>query len=248
MASNRATSEPDGNGQDGGKESEDKIPHCTAALETLASVAVATATPATAPTVEPPTMDDEVPTVETIEDIAKLAGDNADDETDGTDDITEEDIREAINQVMHDTFLENLQFIPPHAFTSGNGEESSSAPAYRQHDCIVARTVNRHAPYLAEVPDRVLGQVWIDHIDSLIGVRTPHQTDEMQYCIEQTDRIVQLANNVLKQQRELLADLRRISSEIPDFRDSDKDDGNGDGDGDGSGDSSSVSGGCALNE
>ncbi|KAJ5510997.1 hypothetical protein N7453_003100 [Penicillium expansum] len=232
MASGCTTSDPDGNGPNGDKERDDKSSHLTP-LETLASVAVAAAAPAITPTVEPPTMEAEEPTVQNIEDIGEHTGhntgDNAGDNTgDDTDDITEDDIHEAISQVMHQTALEGLQFAISRTSTSGNGEGSSSAPAYRQHDCIVARTVNRHAPYLADVPDIILGQVWIDHIDSMIGVRTQSQTDEMRFCIEHTDRIIQLANDVLRRQRELLADLRRISSEIMGF--GDKEVGSGDGD------------------
>ena len=49
---------------------------------------------------------------------------------------------------------------------SGNGQGSSSTSAYHHRDCIVSRTVNLHSPYLPEIPDPILGQVWIDHIVS----------------------------------------------------------------------------------
>ncbi|KAF9238442.1 hypothetical protein DTO006G1_9205 [Penicillium roqueforti] len=107
---------------------------------------------------------------------------------------------------------EIIQPARPHASASasGNGQGSSSS-AYHHRDCIVSRTVNLHSPYLPETPDPILGQVWIDHIDSMLGVRTERQTEEMRYCIEQTDRIVRLADNILKQQKELLACLRRMA-------------------------------------
>jgi hypothetical protein len=35
----------------------------------------------------------------------------------------------------------------------------------------------------------------------------------MRYCVEQVDRVVHLANDILRQQRELLAEVRRIASE-----------------------------------
>jgi len=47
----------------------------------------------------------------------------------------------------------------------------------------------------------------------MLGVRTERQTEDMQFCIEHMSRILFLANNMLRQQRELLADLRRINSE-----------------------------------
>lgn len=47
----------------------------------------------------------------------------------------------------------------------------------------------------------------------MLGVRTERQIEDMQYCIEHTAQILNLANNMLRQQRELLADLRRINSE-----------------------------------
>lgn len=49
----------------------------------------------------------------------------------------------------------------------------------------------------------------------MLGVRTERQTEDMQFCIEHTSRILQLANNMLRQQRELLEDLRRINTEEP---------------------------------
>ena len=48
----------------------------------------------------------------------------------------------------------------------------------------------------------------------MLGVRTECQTEEMRYCIEQTDRIVRLADNILRQQKELLTCLRRIAGEF----------------------------------
>lgn len=40
----------------------------------------------------------------------------------------------------------------------------------------------------------------------MLGVRTERQIEDMQYCIEHTAQILNLANNMLRQQRELLAD------------------------------------------
>lgn len=86
----------------------------------------------------------------------------------------------------------------------------------------------------------------------MLGVRTERQIEDMQYCIEHTAQILILANNMLRQQRELLADLRRINgeeyhtdssseltdlSELMNFSDllamSDEDQNDGEGDGDG---------------
>ncbi|KAJ5531348.1 hypothetical protein N7527_004741 [Penicillium freii] len=189
MASNRVISEHRGNSQSVDKEREDENTHSTSP-ETLAAIAVAPAAapaaPATTPTHERPTAESEGPTVETIEDIAKHIDYNT---------------REAI------------QAIRPQRSAPGNREGISSARTHHHRDCIVSRTVHRHPPYLPEVPNALLGQVWIDHIDSMLGVRTECQTEDMHFCVEQTARILALANNMLRQQRELLADLRRINSE-----------------------------------
>ena len=47
----------------------------------------------------------------------------------------------------------------------------------------------------------------------MLGVRTQTQAEEMRYCVGQVDRVIHLANNILRQQRELLADVRRIVGE-----------------------------------
>lgn len=138
MASNRVISEPRGNSQSVDKEREDENTHSTSP-ETLAAIAAAPAAPATTPTDEPPIAESEGPTVETIEDIAKHIDYNT---------------REAI------------QAIRPQRSAPGNGEGSSSARTHHHRDCIVSRTVHRHPPYLAEAPNALLGQVWIDHIVS----------------------------------------------------------------------------------
>ncbi|KAJ5967075.1 hypothetical protein N7501_003323 [Penicillium viridicatum] len=192
MASNRVISEPSGNGQSVDKESEDENPHATSpeavpavAVAAAIAPAAAPAAPATTPADEPPTAESEGPSVETIEDIAKYTGYNT---------------REAIRAVR------------PQRSAPGN-EGSSSSRTHHHRDCIVSHAVHRHPPYLPEAPNALLGQVWIDHIDSMLGVRTERQTEDMQFCVEHTARILALANNMLRQQRELLADLRRINSE-----------------------------------
>ncbi|OQD94294.1 hypothetical protein PENSOL_c027G09626 [Penicillium solitum] len=185
MASNSVASGPSGNFRSGDKQSEDESRHVTPP-ETLATAAVAAAASATTPAHEPPTIETEGPSVETIEDIA---------------DHTRENTREAI-QPTH-----------PQASAPGNEEGSNSQRTRHHRDCIVSRTVHRYPPYLAEVPNALLGQIWIDHIDFMLGVRTERQTEDMQSCIEHTARVLELANDMLRQQREVLADLRRINSE-----------------------------------
>lgn len=139
MSSNRVASEPSGDVQSGDNQSEDESRHVTP-RETLATATVAAAAaPATTPAHEPPTIETEGPSVETIEDIA---------------DHTRENTREAI-QPTH-----------PQASAPGNGEGSNSARTRHHRDCIVSRTVHRYPPYLAEVPNAMLGQIWIDHIVS----------------------------------------------------------------------------------
>lgn len=48
----------------------------------------------------------------------------------------------------------------------------------------------------------------------MLGVRTETQTAEMRACVELTDRVVNLANNLLEQQKDLLATLRRVADEV----------------------------------
>ncbi|CAI7589456.1 unnamed protein product [Penicillium glandicola] len=202
MAATLLTEGPPGNGHkghnsdNGNTQIEDKRPRLTA-LETLAAVAVAAAAPASEstanqtldpalhPTTEPTR---EAPT-KTIQHACPAAEPTA------------------------AARAETNQPTCPHTSTSGNGEGSGSVSAYHHCNCILSRTVNLHAPYLPETPEPVPGQVWINHIDSMLGVRTEHQTQEMRECIELTDRIVHLANNLLAQQRVLLAELRQILSE-----------------------------------
>ncbi|KAJ5371975.1 hypothetical protein N7517_003981 [Penicillium concentricum] len=68
-----------------------------------------------------------------------------------------------------------------------------------------------HAPYAPGTPDPTLTQVWIDHIDHVIGVRTKRQAHDMRHCIEQTDRVVNLTNIILVQATELLEEARLIN-------------------------------------
>ncbi|KAJ6178224.1 hypothetical protein N7519_008685 [Penicillium mononematosum] len=217
MADNRATPEPEGNGLNGNKENGDNSPPY-APLETLAAIAVAAAGPSTAPAAAP-TIETDEPTVEMVEDIGATTAGNTGGNTG-----------------------ESVQPAPPHASASGHGPPTSAALAYLQRDLIRSRMTHRLSPYLAETPNQFLGQVWINHIDSLLGVRTQNQTDEMRYCVEQADRVVHLANDILRQQRELLAEVRRIvtggyhsgdesneHSEVDEFGDEAEGDGDGDG-------------------
>ncbi|CAG8908872.1 unnamed protein product [Penicillium egyptiacum] len=227
MAANRAKSEPDGNGPNGNKETEDNSSPFTP-LDTLAAIAVAAANPATAPTAGPPTRETEQNTVETVENIGDNIGGNTG---------------------------EPIQPARPHASASGHRPATSAALAYLRRESILSHIVHRRSPYLPETPHHLLGQVWIDHIDSMLGVRTQTQTEEIRYCVEQTDRIVYLANNMLRQQRELLADLRRTASEeyhsdgpsselseVIGFFDEVEGNGNGEGD------ETAADGCCAANE
>ncbi|OQE36876.1 hypothetical protein PENCOP_c011G03217 [Penicillium coprophilum] len=88
---------------------------------------------------------------------------------------------------------------------------NNSETTYHRCDDLVSRTVNLHSPYVSGTPDPALTQVWIDHIDHMLGVRTDHQTQDMQRCIEQTDRVVNLANSIFAQATEMLEDQRRIN-------------------------------------
>ena len=66
-------------------------------------------------------------------------------------------------------------------------------------------------------------------------MRTRAQTEDMRNCVEQTDRVVNLANDILRQQRELLAEVRRIVTSggyhSGDESHDDEDEGDGGGDG-----------------
>ncbi|KAJ9488851.1 hypothetical protein VN97_g4453 [Penicillium thymicola] len=197
MSSNRVVSEPSGNGGSGEKEREEETPHATpetldtidiaaAAVAVAVAAAAATSVSATAPANEPPAVETEEPTVETIEDVTEYKRENT---------------------------HENIQPARPQASAQGNGEGSSSRHTHYHRNCIVSRTVNRRPPYLPEAPNAMLGQFWIDHIDSMLGVRTERQIEDMQDCVDLTARVLVLANNMLRQQREVLADLRRINSE-----------------------------------
>ncbi|OQE91289.1 hypothetical protein PENNAL_c0010G11640 [Penicillium nalgiovense] len=212
MADSRA---PEGNGLNGNKENGDNSPPY-APPETL----TAFAGPATAPAAAPPTIETDQPTVEMVEDINATTGGNTGGNTG-----------------------ESVQPAPPHASGSGHGQGSATraALAYLQRDRALSYITHGLSPYLAETPNQLLGQVWINHIDSLLGVRTQTQTEEMRHCVEQADRVVYLANNILRQQRELLAEVRRIvtagydsgddSSELSEVIEFDDEaEGNGDGD------------------
>ncbi|KAJ5153947.1 uncharacterized protein N7500_009386 [Penicillium coprophilum] len=107
-------------------------------------------------------------------------------------------------------------------FSDSSNEEATRHPTssnwginsetnYHQCDEIVSRTVNLHSPYVPETPDPALTQVWIDHIDHMLGVRTDHQTQDMQRCFEQTDRVVNLSNSIYAQATEMLEELRGIN-------------------------------------
>ncbi|OQE21002.1 hypothetical protein PENFLA_c015G07182 [Penicillium flavigenum] len=220
MADNRATPEPEGNGLNGNNENGDNSPPYDP-LETLAAIAVATAGPATvlAATTAAPTIETDQPTVEMVEDIGATAAGNTGRNTG-----------------------ESVQHAPPHASASGHRPAISAAPAYLRAETVLSRTTYRLSPYLPEIPNQVLGQVWINYIDSMLRVRTQTQAEEMRYCVEQCDRVVRLANDILRQQRELLAEVRRIASEgyhngdesnelseVVEF--GDEAEGNGDGDG-----------------
>lgn len=87
--------------------------------------------------------------------------------------------------------------------------------------------------------------------DSMLGVRTETQTDEMRACVELTDRVVNLANNLLEQQKDLLATLRHVADEVCESDESSidlegetnsdcSDDAGGDGDAEGDGGAADV--------
>lgn len=139
MASKRVVSEPNGTGRSGDKEIRDENPHVTPSEAPAATTVVPTAAPTVMPTHMQSTVETEGPTVETIEDITEH---------------------------VHENTRAEMQPARLQASAPGNGEGSSSAPTRHHRDCIVSRTVHRHPPYLAEVPNALLGQVWIDHIVS----------------------------------------------------------------------------------
>lgn len=51
---------------------------------------------------------------------------------------------------------------------------------------------------------------------SMLGIRPEPETDKMRRCVELTDRVVNLANGLLQQQRDLLKTIKRISDEVCD--------------------------------
>lgn len=140
MVSNGVVSEPNGNDRSGDKEREEENPHATPeTLDTIDIAAAAATESATAPANEPPTVETEGLTVETIEDITEH---------------------------KHKNTHEDIQPARPQATAQGNGEGSSSRRAQHHRNCVVSRIVHRHPPYLPEAPNVMLGQFWIDHIVS----------------------------------------------------------------------------------
>lgn len=156
MASNRVTATPSDGGPRGDKETEDTIPPpetltpTAVAAAAASSASSASAVPTTTRADELPPVETEGPSVETIEDVA---------------DHTPENTREAVEPAR-------LQTSP----APGNGEGTSVARTRHHRNCIVSQTVHHHAPYLAEVPNALLGQVWIDHIVSTLSL-FPEKTD-----------------------------------------------------------------------
>ncbi|KAJ5971217.1 uncharacterized protein N7479_001135 [Penicillium vulpinum] len=108
----------------------------------------------------------------------------------------------------------------PQASPSDYVGNTTATTTRRACDCPVCRTVNLHPAYFPGIPEPVLGQVWINYVDHMPGMRTNHQTQDLQRCIEDTDRISRLTNNLLTRERELLADLHRIQSETYESGDS----------------------------
>lgn len=150
MASNRVTATPSDGGPRGDKETEDTIPPPETLTPTAVVAAAASAVPTTTRADELSPVEREGPSVETIEDVA---------------DHTPEKPREAVEPAR-------LQISP----APGNGEGASVARTHHHRNCIVSQTVHHHAPYLAEVPNALLGQVWIDHIVSTLSL-FPEKTD-----------------------------------------------------------------------
>ncbi|KAJ5817031.1 hypothetical protein N7447_009264 [Penicillium robsamsonii] len=221
MASNPTTCDPDHNGGD------DNIQQESPDLTALAHDAMVMVHPGTA-RIADSTRETVGPTVE--ETAAESTGDNT------TGDSTSDNTVTATNPGANPVIVNNTVTITVsnigNAVNTGEAVPSAcshaSASANEQKyqpsaSSTVSRTVNLHAPYAPGAPDPVLTQIWIEHIDHMLGVRTERQIEGIQRCIEQTDRVVNLSNSILACATEMLAEVRRINREQYDTDYSDHD-------------------------
>ncbi|KAJ5367031.1 hypothetical protein N7541_000972 [Penicillium brevicompactum] len=102
--------------------------------------------------------------------------------------------------------------------SKSNGKASGETAADDDPDeCLFQTTVDLESPDVAGVTNEVIGQFWFKHFNDMLGLSpkppapAPAPAVSVKHCVEETNRVLALADALVVQQKELISDMQEIN-------------------------------------